>query len=262
MKRKFRQLTVNDSQRLTPNMQRLWLSGDSLADFPMDADGAYIKLLFDNAGNAIADEQQIETLDGRPVMRTYTVRSFDPVNRQIVVDFVRHQHDGKTGPASAWADRVQPGDAILIGGPGPAKRLQTDADWVFLAADMTALPALSANLEQLGEQATGLAVIEVISEKDVQPLNKPDGVELHWVINPEPGTPNTVLADAVRRQSWRSGQVSAWAACEFSNMRAIRQYFKQERDVARDYLYVSSYWKMGNSEEEHKVVKREDAETA
>ena len=262
MKRNFRTLTVEDNQRLTPHMQRLWLGGDQLADFPMDADGAYIKLLFDTQGQAINNEAVLDTLNGRPVMRTYTVRSFDPGKRQIVVDFVRHQHDGKTGPASQWADRAQPGDSIVIGGPGQAKRLQTDADWVFLAADMTALPALSANLEQLGKQATGIAVIEVIGERDVQILEKPDDLELHWVFNPDPGSPNTVLADAVRRQRWRSGQVSAWAACEFSNMRAIRQSFKEDREVSRDYLYVSSYWKMGNSEEEHKVVKREDAETA
>lgn len=262
MKRNFRALTVDDSQRLTPNMQRLWLSGESLGDFPMDVDGAYIKLLFDGEGQAIGDEAQLEALVSRPVMRTYTVRTYDPVKRQIIVDFVRHQHDGHSGPASAWAEHAKAGDRILIGGPGPAKRLQTDADWVFLAADMTALPALSANLEQLGAEAKGIAVIEVMSEQDVQSLTKPEGVELHWVINPTPGKPNTTLADAVRRQPWQAGQVSAWAACEFSNMRHIRQYFKQERDVGRDYLYVSSYWKMGSSEEEHKVVKRSDSEAA
>jgi len=44
-------------------------------------------------------------------------------------------------------------------------------------------------------------------------------------------------------------------------MRALRQYFKQERGVAKTHLYISSYWKLDNSEDEHKVIKRQDAES-
>lgn len=257
---RYRRVTVDDAQLLTPNMRRVLLSGDSLADFPLGAEGAHIKLLFDQAGQAVTDEAVLETLSGRPVLRTYTVRAFDPVKRQIAVDFVRHGHDSETGPASAWAEQIQPGDTILIGGPGSSKRLNTDADWVFLAADMTALPALSVNLEQLGHKATGIAVIEVMSERDVQPLTKPEGVELHWVINSRPHEANALLSDAVIRQRWQSGQVSVWAACEFSTMRRIRRYFKDERQVSHDRLYVSSYWKMGSNEERHKAEKKQDAE--
>ena len=36
----------------------------------------------------------------RPTVRTYTVRSYDPANREITVDFVVH---GDTGVAAPWA---------------------------------------------------------------------------------------------------------------------------------------------------------------
>ena len=42
-------------------------------------------------------------------------------------------------------------------------------------------------------------------------------------------------------------------------MRALRRYFREERDVARGSLYVSSYWKQGVSEDQHKIVKQQDA---
>ena len=50
---------------------------------------------------------------------------------------------------------------------------------------MTALPAISVNLAQPPNNAVGYAVIEVLSEADIQPLVHPENVELHWVINPE-----------------------------------------------------------------------------
>jgi NADPH-dependent ferric siderophore reductase len=43
-------------------------------------------------------------------------------------------------------------------------------------------------------------------------------------------------------------------------MRALRQYFRNDRDVEREFIYISSYWKNGVTEEGHKVIKREDAE--
>ncbi|WP_420806523.1 hypothetical protein [Dasania marina] len=45
-------------------------------------------------------------------------------------------------------------------------------------------------------------------------------------------------------------------------MRALRRYFKQQKEVAKKALYVSSYWKRGLSEELHKKVKRTGAESS
>jgi NADPH-dependent ferric siderophore reductase len=44
-------------------------------------------------------------------------------------------------------------------------------------------------------------------------------------------------------------------------MRALRQYFRNEKEVDRENIYISSYWKKGVSEDGHKVIKREDAES-
>ena len=43
-------------------------------------------------------------------------------------------------------------------------------------------------------------------------------------------------------------------------MRHLRRYFKQDRQVAKDNLYVSSYWKMGDPDEGHKAAKKADVE--
>jgi NADPH-dependent ferric siderophore reductase len=187
------------------------------------------------------------------------VRNFREQLNELDVDFFLH---GESGPASAWASRVQAGDTITLAGPGGKKLLDFSADWFVLAGDMTALPAISVNIEQLPDHARGYAVIEILHESDIQAFHTPDAFEVHWVINPAPEKENTLLLDKIKQLPWLEGCPSIWAASEFSTMRALRRYFKQEKNVDKKAVYVSSYWKCGLSEEQHKKVKRADAETA
>ena len=238
-----RTLHVISSTVITPHMLRVTLGGSEIDSFPADQESAYIKLAFTVPGS---DES---------LMRTYTVRHQRA--DQFDVDFVLHE---PAGPAAQWAKDARPGDRIVVGGPGAKKLVDNTADWFLIAGDMTALPALSVNLEQLPADAKGHAVIEVLDASDIQPLRHPAGVELHWLVNPHPGEAPQLLVDRLRELTWLPGRPSIWAACEFSAMRALRKHFKEERQVDRRDLYISSYWKLGSSEDQHKVAKREDAD--
>ncbi|MGY6456500.1 siderophore-interacting protein [Vibrio parahaemolyticus] len=246
-------LIVTDTETITPNMQRITLQGEALSHFPRDCEGSYIKLLFNDMGGA---DLSILSEDDRPIMRTYTIRRFHPETSSIEVDFVRHvTQDLQCGFAARWAMAAHKGDTISIVGPGSISNLNTEADWFFMAADMTALPALSAKIRTLPEEAKGYAVISVMSPADIQPLHAPAGMELIWL------TEGQALADSVRELEWLDGNASTWCACEFDSMRALRQYFRNEKEVDRENIYISSYWKQGVSEDGHKVIKREDAES-
>ncbi len=148
---------------------------------------------------------------------------------------------------------------MSIFGPGPATFVNTDADWFLLAADMTALPALTANLALLPEKAKGYVVIEILADEDKQDLAVPEGMDIVWVVNPHAGSDESPLFHAIQKLTWQEGQVAVWAACEFKTMKKIRQYLREDKEVEKSRLYVSSYWKQGLKEEEHKVVKKEDA---
>ena len=41
-------------------------------------------------------------------------------------------------------------------------------------------------------------------------------------------------------------------------MRAIRSTLDEQFDVPRSQVYVTSYWRKGRSEDQHKIDKRED----
>ncbi len=242
-----RTFEVAGSRLVTPNMLRVTLAGPGLETFPADRAGGYVKFTLPTG------------VEGeRPVVRTYTIR--EQRADGLDIDFALHGvANGTAGPATDWAQSVKGGEAVLVGGPGPAKPLPPGSDWYVLAGDMTALPAISVNLEALDKGARGYAVIEIQSEADRQEIVHPPGVEMIWLVNPRPGTAADLLADRVRTLPWADGAVYAWAACEFTSMRALRIYLREERALGPDQLYISSYWKLGNTEEMHKQVKREDA---
>ncbi len=238
-------LSVVSNNALTRHMRRVVLQGEALADFPGGQESGYVKLVLPAAAG-----------ENKPRMRSYTIRAFDARQRQLVLDFVDH---GDGGPASAWARRAQPGDAVQIRGPGEKKLVDPLADWYLLAADLSALPALSVNLQQLRRDARGYAVIEVPHAEDIQALQAPAGIDMRWVVHNDPATPNQQLVEAVLALPWLPGRVYPWFAGEFEAMRRLRSYFRDERGVDRKAMYVSSYWKLGETDEGMKRAKFLDA---
>lgn len=228
-------------------MLRVTLGGPGLEGFPDESVGAYIKLrLAEPEGEA-----------GKALVRTYTVRHYNAELQEMDVDFVVHESDG---PAVNWARTCKSGDEIKVGGPGPKKLLDFEADWFLLVGDMSALPAISANIERMGPDARGYALLEIISENDKQELDSPQGLQIDWIVNSEPERENTVLLDRVRALQWLQGRPSVWVAGEFSQSLAIRSLMKSARDVDRKNMYASSYWQIGQTEDGHKISKREVAD--
>jgi NADPH-dependent ferric siderophore reductase len=237
-----RELTVIRKSHVTTNMLRVTLGGENIQTIPEDQESGYVKLIFPRG-------------DQKPLVRTYTIRNQRA--DEIDIDFVLHE-DG--GPASTWAKQTQPNDIILVGGPGPKKLIEESTDWQILVGDMTALPAISVNLAKLPQDAKGYAILEVISEEDIQPLKHPSGIELKWVINPHPGENPNLLLGQIQSLSGLEGSISVWVACEFSSMKTLRSFFKNELKIEKENFYISSYWKLGSNEDQHKEVKRIDTE--
>jgi len=269
-KSRFGLARVVRREMISPHMVRITLASDKISDYPAHAKGGYIKLIIPPVPSAqlglelsaspqsSADDFMAE-MDGKAIkraMRTYTVRHFRPDVNEIDVDFVIHGDKGIAGP---WAQRAQVGDVIGLSGPGAARFSSPDADWFLVAADMTAFPAAAAGLEALPETATGEAWFEILSEDDRQPLEAPPGVKINWIVKSDPAVPSTELIEGVKNTPWRDGQVKVFVAGEFDMAGTLRQYFRTENPVAKTFLYVSSYWKFGLIESQHKVVKAKAA---
>ncbi|MEP1423132.1 MAG: siderophore-interacting protein [Erythrobacter sp.] len=246
MAQAFYELTVAASNRVSPSMHQITLAGEALRDFPKGQDGGYFKLILEpgSAGK-------------KALMRTYTIRR----QRETEIDVLFALHGGHAaGPATSWALNANVGDPMTIRGPGPAKPSPNTCGFYLIAGDMAALPAITANLEAMPRGAKGVAVLEIQHEKDASQIDVPEGIELRWVVNPEPGLEPSLLVDTLRQIDLPDCEIAGWAACEFKGMKLVREYFRTELGIENRNLYASSYWKLGLTETQHKVVKREDAE--
>lgn len=187
--------------------------------------------------------------------RSYTIRAVDESTNHVVIDFVCH---GINGPASAWAMRAQVGDVIATFGPGPSKLVDVSKDWFLVAGDMTSLPAIAVNLKMLPAHAKGYAIIEIEDESDKQELEKPAGVELDWLVNSDHKASAGLMRDAVQAKKWLDGDCYVWIASEFEVARDLRNFLKEERDLQKGQYYISSYWKLGDTDEGNKRAKKLD----
>lgn len=251
-----RLLRVRRTRQLTPHMRRITLAGDALAGFPVDSDGAHIKLLLPRHGQL---EPVLPTLgpegpiwppdDIRPISRTYTVGHYDALAGELDIDFVLH---GDNGPASSWALRAKPGSAIGVAGPGGPARFLRDAGYYLLLGDPSALAVLAAVLGALPDDARGHALIEVPNINEIQPLRHPPGIDLRWLSREGGRAGNsTLLLDAVRRLKWSSAAISITLAGESAQVVMLREYLLEEREVSRRAMYAVPYWKDEYTEEDY-----------
>ena len=246
MAQSFYDLTVAGSERVSPSMHQITLGGEALRNFPKGQDGGYFKLILEPG-----------TEGKKALMRTYTIRR----QRETEIDILFALHGGHAdGPATGWALGAQIGDPMTIRGPGPAKPSPDTCGFYLIAGDMAAIPAITANLEAMDRNAEGVAVLEVQHKEDAVAIDAPEGIELKWIINNEPGLHPSLLVDELRNVDLPNCEIAGWVTCEFESMKLVRAFFREELGLSPRNLYTSSYWKLGLTETQHKAVKREDAE--
>jgi len=246
-------LTVSRAQLLSENMRRVIVTGDELSDWPEGRDGANIKLLIPDPDWSLAEFRERIEHGPRPTVRTYTVRRFDREHNELWIDFVIH--DGG-GPASDWALHAKPGSLIGVAGPSGVKLTTTEADWFLVCADMSAMPAAEAAIESIPASAKGQILFEVQSEGDKRSIDHPPGMQLNWLIHEQPHTPSRQQIDLAQSFEWPDGRAAIFVAGEASVIRAFRQWLVKERNLPKDDLYISGYWKIGLIEDEHQEEKR------
>jgi len=239
-------------------MQRVVLGGDGLAEFTAGTcTDHYVKLLFGPEGVSYPepfDMQRIREEFPReqwPVTRTYTVRAWNPEQRELTLDFVVHGDEGLAGP---WATRVQPGEIVRFMGPGGAYAPDAGADWHLFAGDESALPAIATALESLPDGAVARAFIEVSGPEEEQKIES--DVEVVWLHRGERPL-GQALVEAVRALEFPEGRVHAFVHGEAAFVKELRKLLRVERAIAREDLSISGYWRLGHNEDGWQASKRE-----
>lgn len=293
----FFDASVAAVRRLGPSFVRLTLTGPELAGFGAAGCDQRFKLVLSR------DDDGLDRLrecgqdwypefcampgEQRPVIRTYTVRAVRPECAELDVDVVLHGvDDGHAGPAASWAAAAVPGDRIVLLGPDrPGSGRPWGVEWappaaarsLLLAGDETAVPAVCAILESLGNGPRSVtALLEVPEAGDAMDVALPAGGTLRWL--PRDGAPrgsrlvpavhaalcelgiastpaappedvgDELLWEVPDATSANGGAASgcyAWLAGEAGVVRTLRRRLVGDLGVPRGAVAFMGYWRQG-----------------
>ncbi|GAA4832768.1 siderophore-interacting protein [Luteimicrobium xylanilyticum] len=262
---RIRQLTVLRRSHVTPRMVRVTLGGDELAGFESHLPDEHCKLVFPDPGSDVVrhpwqeeGEDHLEWPEPFPPTREYSVRRYDPVAREVDLDFVVHPG----GLAADWAQGAEPGDRLWVAGPRPGIVVGPEFGLLVLLADETGLPALARWLEELPSDARGVAAIEIHDDAERQDLRVPDGFTVTWLSRDgaEPGT-TTLLGDFAERIDLPDDVWTyVWAFAEAGCVKPVRRWARAH-GIGRKQSDIGGYWKRGRTNSYQAVVAdREHAE--
>ncbi|GAA0940110.1 siderophore-interacting protein [Nonomuraea longicatena] len=253
----LRELTVVRVTDVTPGMRRVTLGGTQLSAFHRDgldlpalrSEGFddHVKFFFaaDGRDLPVLPRQNISSLDWpadeRPIAKDYTPRRYDPEAGEIDFDFVRHGN----GPAASWAEQAIPGQTVWIAGPKMSHHHPEGADWILIAGDETALPAIGRWLAEMPEGVKAKVFVEISDDTHRQDLPTRADADITWLSRQgAPAGTTDLLEQAVRQMDWLPGVVFAWAAGEALSLKGLRRHLTADRQVPREQTHITGYWRL------------------
>lgn len=264
---RFFEFEVARTRRVSPSVQRVTFRGavpGGLAEFASGGRDQRFKLFFPQPGRRAAAVpvhagENWRALwrdmdpDERALMRTYTVREQRREVGEVDVDFAVH---GDPGPAAAWALGCLAGDRVTALGPSEAENAGVDfrpppgTDWILLAGDESALPAIAGILDWLGPAARARAWIEIGHCDDVRALRTWADAEITWLVRGR----GPALTRAVSEARLPGGLPYAWIGGEAGEVRRLRRHLVAPEPEGRAFdperVTFTGYWRRGATEEE------------
>ncbi|MEU8268013.1 siderophore-interacting protein [Sphaerisporangium sp. NPDC049002] len=255
-------ITVTGVRRVTPHMARVTFDAGEVAGAIGDEPDQQVKLYFPKPGQAVPrlpepggdfgrwyEAFNAIPEDERPWTRSFTIRARDRERGTVDIDFVLH---GDGGPAARWAGSARPGDVLGMFGPSamfarpvPLSAAIGASDWLLLAGDQAALPAIGTLIEALPEGFRAVACVEVADAAEEQSFATRGQVSVRWVHRGEvPPGKGDALLHAVRAVEFPAGRVFAWLAGEAGTVRALRRHLVGDRGVDKRSIDFTGYWRL------------------
>lgn len=217
------QTRVARTERVTPHMLRVTLSGEDLDSFVHLGFDQWFRLAIPvhdgDRLDKVPSKFNFGTLlkfmampkGSRPVIRNYTVRNFrsagDGRNAEMDVDVVIHGTSGVAGP---WAESAEPGAPVALIDQGCGWK-PVPAAQSLIVAEESGMAAALGILRDMPRDATGHAIIEVFDERDVP------------------------------------ADLYAFTVGESALIKGVRRHLVNDRGVPKANVTFCGYWKIGKA---------------
>lgn len=235
----FRLARFVSREQISPNFLRVTLGCEAAADFL--AGGMHFRLAIPPQGR-LPVWPQLGTA-GRTVWPkgedalhnpAYTFVTVDPAAGRFSFDL--YLHEG--GLAAMWAQSAEPGAEVGIAGPGGGTL--PPGDFLLMAGDETALPAIRHILENSPADRRGQVLIEVADEADRLPVTAPAGMSVAWLTR---GSGEGLWESVLAVPFPAAGESRfVWFAAERELARKARLHFRDAVGVPLEETYISAYW--------------------
>ncbi|WP_420111902.1 siderophore-interacting protein [Pseudactinotalea sp.] len=248
----LREVTVSAVADVTPRLRRVTVTGDQLGEFTVGEDRMpafineafddHVKLVFAADGDlqTALPVQRARSIDWPPAPhrqgRDYTPSRWDAVGLELDLDFVMHGD----GPAASWAADAKPGDRLHFVGPKSSLVLPEQLDWVVLAGDETAIPAILRFLADRPSEAPVHVHLEIRHPSAQLPVPLRDRDTLRWVTTPERAPSR--LPQSVIAADLPAGTGFVWAAGESRSLIELRRWLRHVKKVPTSHHNVTGYW--------------------
>lgn len=231
---RLQQVRVVSNRLLSPTMRRITLTGACLSGFVTGLPAQWLKLYAPMSLGDLGD-----------IGRAYTIRAYRPDETEVDIDIALH----RSGPLAMWAASAWEGQSLAISGARGGYRIGPAAQWLMLAGDVTALPALSTILESLPQGFPVKVCVNLSDPAELKLLPLSSHTELHWMVQGRSANASRANLQAIVASAGAfSGPGQAWVAGEASVVAAVGRYLMRDLGMAASAIHPFGFWKRRVSE--------------
>ena len=232
--RRLRAVSVRRVRDISRTMRRLTLGGEDLRTLQVSQPCEWAKIFLPRP-----------TDDAPQIGRAYTLRGHRPQDNEVDIDVVLHEK----GPLSDWARHARVGDQAFLAGPRGGYVCDPASQWIILAADASALPAMASILETLPRAVRVFGFVLVENFEDLELLPPSHRHRCQWT---SAGVDQLVAM--IRSVETPAGTGEVWAAGEAGLVRALRIHAVVERKLPKGQVHCAGYWKQGSQDHKDSAV--------
>lgn len=223
-------VVAESTENLAERVRRIVFGGFRFQVPPDPA--SHLPLWFDNPN--------IDRGVGRVPKRTFTPRYVDIEQGRMTIDFVLHG----SGPASEWAMSAEEGRSLWAGDVRGGYKLPSEAPFLVLVGDDTAVPAIGTILESTAADLRSCVIVEVVDDLDERPISDVRPVDPIWLHRGhDAGQTGQTTLNLLRELSVPD-DAYWWVAGEREAIREMRDLLVNERGVPKDRYSINAHWRL------------------
>jgi ATP-binding cassette, subfamily B, bacterial IrtA/YbtP len=223
--------TVVETIRIAPHFVRIRMVSPTLFEDAQAEPAAWLRFWFPDPDGSNSEFQ-----------RAYTISEADVAAGRFAVDVVLHD---AAGPASLWAQTVEPGTTIAVMSLMGSSRFDVPDEQpagYLLIGDSASIPGMNGIVGVVPDDVPIEMYLEQHDDNDTLiPIAQHPRLRVHWVNRRD----DKSLAAAIEKRDWSDWY--AWATPEATTLKHVRARLRDEFGFPKSEIHAQAYWSAGRA---------------